>query len=147
MQYTDANTTDGPLSDAEVLPSLTKYILKSYLSISRIGTMKFSSGFVEDNAAKLGFPSHVILSYSKNGGAVIFDFVNDDKQTGSKKLKSLKGAAFWTVSVLKMFKSINIDIAESRGRYEPVMERMCDGALKWVIYLNENEADNENHGW
>lgn len=140
MQPIDVNNFEENWSDAEVLPSDTNYVLKSYLSIYRNGIMKFSLGFVADHFEELMDPSHVILSYSKNMGAIIFDFVQDDSDPGSKRIQKhsgQKGRCFWVLSVQKMFKSIGIDISQSLGRHNPVMKLMSDGIGKWVIYLNK----------
>lgn len=160
MQPIDLINFEENWSDAEVLPSDTNYVLKSYLSIYRNGIMKFSLGFVAAHFEELMNPTHVILSYSKNMGAIIFDFVHDDSDPGSKMLQKhspRKGRCFWVLQVQKMFESINIDLSESRGRYNPVRGIMSDGSSKWVIYLNkpenkpededEDEDEGNGNGW
>jgi len=139
MQEIDDNKNKKDWSDAEPLTAKYKRILKSYVTISKRGILTFSLGFVADHSEELMDPTHVILRHSKNMGAIIFDFVHDDSDPVSKRLQKhsgRKGRCFWVFAVQKLFNSINIDISESRGRYNPVREIMSDGSSKWVIYLN-----------
>jgi len=137
MQQIDEKNNEQDWSDIEPAPTRKKRIARSYVTISKMGLMTLSSGFINAHFFDLGCPTHVSLSYSKNTGAIIFNFDTLPDTPGSK---ILRGVSSWKMSILHLFTSLEIELPSSSTRYSPCWAKMPDGIEKMVIYLKEPQS-------
>ena len=109
--------------------SITSPPLKNSIVIN------FRCAFVREASDFLKNKDYLIVYYSQEANAFVFDFVEDGSQKGSLKLRdnTFNRSASFT-SVINQF---NLDKEKILGEYYPVLQDIPNHKKSWVIYLNE----------
>lgn len=125
---------DSKWADLETFSRVGTKRGEPYISISPNRFFTFSAGFVHQAKDQIGNNSYVLLLYSKSQNAIVFEFTNNDKQSGALKFSKNINAI---VSARSFFNFYNIDIQKYAGKYLAKKENIPSKGNQWVVYLNE----------
>jgi hypothetical protein len=127
--------------DLEVFTSKGAKLKDVRITITDTSTILFNAGMC--HKASLEDKSHVILAYSAQMKAIVFQFTSDSNAKGALKLVKRTGGA--SVGTRSFFSFYFLDPKKLAGRYEPVKERLPRIGEAWVLYLDNKLREDEQH--
>jgi phosphatidate phosphatase PAH1 len=127
--------------DLEVFTSKGAKLKDVRITITDTCGILFNAGMC--HKASLEDKSHVILAYSAQMKAIVFQFTSDSNAKGALKLLKRTGGA--SVGTRSFFSFYFLDPKKLAGRYEPVKERLPRIGEAWVSYLDKKLPEDEQH--
>jgi len=106
-----------------------------FISVYKGGVISFNSKMMRDPRFKGRKTSHVILSYTPSGNAIVFEFTNDKSDPGAKRLTPTPTQT--VCSGAQLFTKFNIDAKEVAGRYQPIYERVAEKGVCCILQFKE----------
>lgn len=125
--------------DLEVFTSKGAKIKDARITILDTSSFLFNAGFC--HKASVADNSHVIVSYSPQNKAIVFQFTSDSKAAGALKLiQRSGGASFGSRSFFNYYFLAPKVIA---GRYQPVKKKLPKIGDAWIISLDNKLPEHD----
>ncbi|MDD5039158.1 MAG: hypothetical protein PHN78_07575 [Dehalococcoidales bacterium] len=123
--------------DVEVFTSKGAKLKDARIAITENCAFVLNAGFC--HRADITEKSHVVVSYSPQNKAIIFQFTSDGNAIGALKLMQRSGGA--SFGSRSFFSYYFLDPNQSAGRYEPVKKKIPKIGEAWVINLDEKQPE------
>jgi len=119
--------------DIEVFTSKGARLKDARITITENCGLVFNAGFC--HRAAVNERSHVVVSYSPQNKAIVFQFTSDGNAAGALKLLHSSGSA--SFGSRSFFSYYFLDPNKVAGRYEPVKKKIPKIGDGWVINLGD----------
>jgi len=126
--------------DLEIFTSKGAKIKDVRVTITKESTILFNAGLC--HRASLATKSHVIVAYSQQNRAIIFQFTSDSNAAGALKLIQRSGTA--SIGTRSFFSYYQLNPQVLAGRYEPTKEKLPKIGEAWIIRLDNKLPENEH---
>jgi hypothetical protein len=124
--------------DLEVFTSKGAKLKDARITITENCTFVLNAGFC--HRADVIEKTHVVVSYSPQNKAVVFQFTSDSNAVGALKLIQRSGGA--SFGSRSFFSYYFLDPNQVAGRYEPAKKRIPKIGDGWVINLEHRLPEN-----
>ena len=125
--------------DLETFTSKGARIKDAKITIIETSSMLLNAGFC--HKASIAEKSHVIVSYSPQNKAIVFQFTSDANALGALKLIQRSGGA--SFGSRSFFNYYFLNPKKLAGRYEPIKRKLPKIGDAWIIYLDKRIPDEE----
>jgi len=125
--------------DIEVFASKGAKIKDAKITILDSSQILFNAGFC--HKASIASKTHVVLAYSAQNRAIIFQFTSDAKAEGA--LKVVRRAGIANVGSRSFFNFFFLNPKDLAGRYEPKRQKLPKIGDAWVINLDAKLPEHE----
>lgn len=127
---------DGKWDDIDLFRNSGAKISLPYVTISRVGSINLSAGFLHYAENQIDSCGYVELRYSKINNAILFKFTNVATDKITIKLTRPSAAKNGSIAAKSFLSYYNITVT---GRFIAKLEEIPQLGKLWVIYLNEQE--------
>ena len=124
--------------DLEVFTSKGAKLKDARITITENCAFMLNAGFC--HRADVIEKSHVVVSYSPQNKAIVFQFTSDGSAVGALKLIQRSGGA--SFGSRSFFSYYFLDPNEVAGKYEPVKKKIPNLGETWIINLDEKLLEN-----
>ncbi len=125
--------------DLEVFTSKGARLKYARITILETSIILLNAGFY--HKAKVADKSHIILSFSPQNRAMVFQFTSDAKAAGALAIIKRSGGA--QLGSRSFFTYYLLNPKDLAGRYEPVKKKLPKIGDAWVIRLDSKLLENE----
>ena len=124
---------NNELGDLELFASSGAKISSPIITISSAKTINFNAGFFHHAKEQIHNATYVELRFSKLNNAIVFNFVDTQKNKSSIKLTRSANSVNGSIAAKSFLSYYGI---EGTGKYLAKLEVIPDIDKSWVIYLN-----------
>jgi hypothetical protein len=100
-------------------------------------TFTMSSGFVHRAKKQIANNTHVVLSFSKQNEAIVFEFIDRPDAPGA--IKMTKGANI-SISGTSFFNYNSLNPSDIKGKYSPELHNIPKKGNCWIIFLRKKKS-------